>query len=64
MVPAVIGLASMMNTFSHAHTPIVLSLLRTVHGIWLGIIIGVLLVFALKWFSAARDRRQSVAAAR
>jgi ABC-type nitrate/sulfonate/bicarbonate transport system permease component len=54
----------MMNTFSHAHTPIVLSLLRTVHGIWLGIIIGVLLVFALKWFSAARDRRQSVAAAR
>ncbi len=64
MVPAVIGLASMMNTFSHAHTPIVLSLLRTVHGIWLGVIIGVLLVFALKWFSAARDRRQSIAAAR
>jgi hypothetical protein len=64
MVPAVIGLASMMNTFSHAHTPIVLSLLRTVHGIWLGIFIGVLLVFALKWFSAARDRRQSIAAAR
>jgi len=64
MVPAVIGLASVMNTFSHAHTPIALSLLRTVHGIWLGIIIGVLLVFALKWFSAARDRRQSVAVAK
>jgi hypothetical protein len=64
MVPAVIGLASVMNTFSHAHTPIALSLLRTVHGIWLGILIGVLLVFALKWFSAARDRKQSVAAAK
>jgi len=64
MVPAVISLASMMNTFSHAHTPIALSLLRTVHGIWLGILIGVLLVFALKRFSAARDRRQSIAVAK
>ncbi len=56
-VPAVIGLASMMNTFSHAHTPIAQSLLRTFHGIWLGVLIGVLLVLILKWFSAARDRR-------
>lgn len=55
-VPAAIGLASMMNTFSHAHTPIALSLLRTFHGIWLGVLIGFLLVFGLKWFSAARDR--------
>jgi len=55
-VPAVIGLASIMNTFSHAHTPIALSLLRTFHGIWLGLLIGVLLVLMLKWFSAARDR--------
>lgn len=55
-VPAVISLASIMNTFSHAHTPISISLLRTVHGIWLGILIGVLLVLLLKYFSAARDR--------
>lgn len=56
-VPAVIGLASIMNTFSHAHTPVALSLLRTFHGIWIGVLIGVLLVLALKWFSAARDRQ-------
>lgn len=62
MVPAVIGLASIMNTFSHAHTPITLSIFRTLHGIWIGILIGIFLVFALKWFSAARDRRWAVAA--
>lgn len=55
MVPAVIGLASIMNTFSHTHTPIALSLLRTAHGIWIGVLIGVLIVLVLKRFSAARD---------
>ncbi len=55
-VPAVVGLASIMNTFSHAHTPISISLLRTIHGIWLGVLIGVLLVLVLKYFSASRDR--------
>lgn len=54
-VPAIIGLSSVMNTFSHAHTPIAFSLLRTFHGIWLGVIIGVLLVWVAKGFSAARD---------
>ncbi len=56
LLPAVIGLASMMNTFSHAHTPLAFSLLRTVHGVWLGLLIGALLVGAIKWFSAARDK--------
>ncbi len=56
-LPAVIGLASVMNTFSHAHTPIALSLLRTVHGIWLGIGIGLMLLWGMKWVSASRDRR-------
>ncbi len=56
-LPAVIGLASVMNTFSHAHTPIALSLLRTVHGIWLGVAIGLMLLWGMKWVSASRDRR-------
>lgn len=57
MVPAVIGLASIMNTFSHAHTPIALSLLRTAHGIWLGILLGILVIVAVHLFSRLRDRR-------
>ncbi len=56
MLPAVIGLASVMNTFSHAHTPLALSLLRTVHGIWLGVLLGLVLVGLIKWISATRDK--------
>lgn len=57
MVPAVIGLASVMNTFSHAHTPISISLLRTAHGLWLGVLIGTVLIAMMKWIAHARDRR-------
>ena len=56
-LPAVIGLASVMNTFSHAHTPIALSLLRTVHGMWLGVAIGLMLLWAMRRVSASRDQR-------
>ncbi len=57
MVPAVVGLASVMNTFSHAHTPISVSLLRTAHGLWLGVLFGFLLIALMKRFASARDRR-------
>ncbi len=56
-LPAVIGLASVMNTFSHAHTPIAVSLLRTVHGIWLGIGIGLAVLEGARRAAAACDRR-------
>lgn len=62
LVPAVIGLASVMNTFSHAHSPIALSLLRTVHGIWLGVGLGVAIIGAMRWGAARRDRRVVVGA--
>lgn len=42
-----IGQISMVNTFAHIHTPIVVSLIRTVNGLWLGIVIG--LGFILLW---------------
>ncbi len=38
-----IGQVSIINSFCHAHTPLVVSLVRTINGVWLGIIIGVLL---------------------
>ena len=37
---AVIGQLSMINTFTHVHTPIVLSLVRTVYGLVFGYFIG------------------------
>ena len=40
------GQVSVVNTFCHFHTPLEMTLLRTVNGIWLGIIIGLMLVLA------------------
>lgn len=38
-----IGQASVVNAFSHAHTPVAVSLLRAAHGLWLGTAGGLLL---------------------
>lgn len=35
-----VGQVSIINTFMHAHTPLFISIIRTLHGIWLGFIIG------------------------
>lgn len=35
-----IGQVSMVNTFSHFHTPILVSVIRTFHGLWIGLVIG------------------------
>ncbi len=43
-----IGQASMVNTFSHFHTPISVSLIRTFHGVWIGLLIGIVGVLLIK----------------
>ncbi|MDN5331892.1 MAG: hypothetical protein PWP45_1117 [Tepidanaerobacteraceae bacterium] len=45
---ASIGQVSMVNTFAHIHTPFVVSLIRSVNGLILGIIIGYFVVFAMR----------------
>lgn len=44
---AVIGQISLVNTYAHIHTPWLVSLTRTFHGLWLGIIIGVIAILCL-----------------
>ena len=44
VILGLIGQVSIINSFCHAHTPLVISLTRTINGVWLGIIIGILLV--------------------
>ncbi|KAF1086063.1 hypothetical protein SPSYN_00801 [Sporotomaculum syntrophicum] len=39
-----IGQISLVNTYAHIHTPLVISLLRSLHGLWLGILIGLILI--------------------
>ena len=40
----VIGQVSIINTFMHAHSPLIVSLARTFNGLWLGFFIGFMLI--------------------
>ncbi|MNJ30716.1 DUF5693 family protein [Paenibacillus fonticola] len=52
LIIAVIGQLSMVDTFAHIHTPAVLSLIRGVLGLGLGLIVGLLAV--LVWYILER----------
>ncbi len=56
-VAGVIGLVSAVNTFCHIHTPLAVSLVRTVNGAWVGALGGMLLVAALRAAGLGRDGR-------
>lgn len=57
LIIGAVGQVSLVNTFAHIHTPILISLIRTGNGLLLGIFLGVLLIalyyLAIKW----RERR-------
>jgi len=52
-----IGQTSILNTFAHAHTPLVLSLFRTGNGFALGLVFGAALCGALTLGQVTRRRR-------
>lgn len=52
-----VGQVSMLNTFAHAHTPLLLSVLRTVYGLLLGLLVGTACFFILEWARAAARPR-------
>lgn len=43
-----IGQISIINTFCHIHTPLEISLCRTFHGLWLGVILGLMPILLLE----------------
>ncbi|MEI6520577.1 MAG: DUF5693 family protein [bacterium] len=45
MIGGAIGLSDILNTYCHAHTPLLMSLLRTVNGLALGIVIGIIIAW-------------------
>ncbi|MBE0466196.1 MAG: hypothetical protein IBX71_03100 [Candidatus Desulforudis sp.] len=49
-----IGQISLVNTFAHLHTPLYVSLFRAFNGLWLGLIIGLVLIAA--WYVVERRR--------
>lgn len=42
---AAIGQISLVNTYAHIHTPLLISLTRSFNGLWLGVLIGLVLIF-------------------
>lgn len=47
---AVIGQVSVVDTYAHIHTPIMISLLRTVNGLWLGVLLALVCIFAYLYY--------------
>lgn len=49
-IPAVIGQVSLVNTYAHIHTALIMSLRRSLNGLVLGIVLGVVLIMAIEVF--------------
>ncbi|MFZ5753319.1 MAG: DUF5693 family protein [Bacillota bacterium] len=54
LILGIIGQVSLVNTYAHIHTPLMISLIRSFHGLWLGIVIGIIIIvlvnYSLKWY--------------
>ena len=48
LVLGIIGQISLVNTYAHIHTPVLISLVRMCYGLLFGIIIGVILIYVIK----------------
>lgn len=51
-----IGQISIVNTFAHVHTPLLVSLLRVGNGLWLGVLVGLILIFLWRAVSRVAGR--------
>jgi hypothetical protein len=49
LVIGTIGQISLINTYAHIHTPVMVSVLRSVHGLWIGVLLGAAAVALLLW---------------
>ena len=45
LLVGIIGQVGMLNSFCHLHSPLRLTLLRTFHGLWMGLLLGLALVW-------------------
>ena len=45
---ASVGVITTVNTFSHLHTPVLISLLRTFHAYWLSFVVALVLILSYK----------------
>lgn len=58
IILAAIAQINILNTFSHIHTPLIVSLVRTFHGIWIGFLGGIILVILFRYLIQYLDRKR------
>ena len=44
----IMGQVSLINTYAHIHTPIMISLQRSFHGLWIGMAIGIIMILVIE----------------
>lgn len=52
----IIGQISLVNTYAHIHTPIMISLIRSVYGIVFGLIIGIIAIYIIKFLGKVMNK--------
>lgn len=55
-IPAIIGQVSLVNTYAHIHTALIMSMQRSFNGLVLGIAVGLLLIIGVKLLFAIYRR--------
>ncbi|MFP4661972.1 MAG: DUF5693 family protein [Halanaerobiales bacterium] len=58
VILAAVGQINILNTFSHIHTPFLVSVTRTCHGIWIGLIIGILALLLTRYLLSIWKRKR------
>lgn len=54
-----LGFADVMDSFAHLHTPLRYTLLRTFHALWIGVVVGAILVWiAEKLFHSGKESHE------
>jgi len=54
IIIGLVGQISIINTFCHIHTPLIISLIRTLNGLWIGSLLGIILITLIKLIKRQR----------
>lgn len=57
VVLATVGPISVMNSFTHVHTPLMISIIRTIYGVIGGIVVGVILIYIIEFIRHFVNRK-------